>query len=204
MNIWPPELSYHMKILCARVRVCVARREYSFQSYDPSHQQPPGNSIKMQVLRLTPNLLRNLWWGAQGLAFNKQGDSEPAPAAMPSRSVSGSTLGDPMACKGLPGRPSSPCPGVLGCHFLLPSSNALKCGNRWGAVPLTAVNLLVTYRGRRLSISGTHTLPKGRLGVRSSGPSHLLGPLCVYWPYMCQQMVTCFPLQKSLIKDCVK
>ena len=106
------------------------RESGSFQSMTLDHQQQPGNVLKMHVLRLTPDLRRNLGGEPRGLAFNKRGDSNalrcaqalrrvrlwaaPRPVARqaPLRSVGFSR---PAAWSGLP-------------FPLLSSSGALKCG----------------------------------------------------------------------------
>lgn len=84
----------------------------SFQSMTLGHQQQPGDLLKVQVLRLTPDLLRNLGGEPRGLAFNKRGDSN---TALCSLAQTCPTLGDPTA-----GNPpgSSPVRGILQARTL--------------------------------------------------------------------------------------
>lgn len=137
----------------------------------------------MQVLRLTPDLLINLGGEPRGLAFNKRGDSNAlccAQSLRPVRLWATPRLVTRQAPSGPWDSPGQK-PGAS-CHFLLlSSSSALKCGNRWDAVPLTAVNCAHTGDSSGAAVTqqltDSHPPQAQALWVRSSGPPRLLGPL---------------------------
>ena len=182
------------------VCVCVALRETnSFQSTILGHQQQPGNLLKMQVLRLIPNLLRNLGGERRGLAFNKRGDSNALCCALSLSRVRLLATPRPVA-RQAPlqsmgfSRPEawsgSPFPSAISFSLLLLMHSSVGIALKWQCSATYCCQLCAHVGdspGRLwLSSSGTHSLPKGRL--RESGAAGLpvsWGPVHVHRPYMC-------------------